>query len=134
MIYRVRKLHYFSQSIIPVGWLVTVVWLNIENNIEIDLVLLTAGIAAIFLTIYIYVFHKQLKTPLVETTEREIKIHNVWNKPERAAWNMIMEIKKHPLLGYKLKTLDGSIWIPTGMLTKSDSQQLIEEVTRHVKK
>jgi hypothetical protein len=132
--YNVRKLHYFTQSIIPAGWLITVVWLNLEKDLDVTTILVTAALATIFLMLFIYTFLKQLKTPLVETTATEIKIHNVWRNPESVAWNMIVGLNKHPLLGYKLQTIEGGIWIPTGMLTKNDSLQLLDEVRRHVEK
>ena len=134
MIYRVRKLHYLTQSIIPAGWLVIVVWLTLKKSQDIGSILLAAGIATAFLVIFIYAMIKQLKTPLIETTDTKIKVHNVWKKPDQVTWDLIIGIKKYPLLGYKLETISGGIWLPIGMLTKVDVMHLLDEVRCHVEK
>lgn len=134
MKYNACKHYYISQSIIPVGWLVIVTWLTITQGKDIESILLVAAIALAIMTIFIYSLVKQVKTPLVITDDDGILIQNVWRAPEKAAWALVVRIKKYPILGYKLETLGRNIWLPLGMLTRDDAQKLLQEVKEQVNK
>lgn len=132
MIYHVRKVHYFTQSIIPLGWVVIVAWLTITQGKDIESIFLVGAIAVVFTVIFIYSFIKQSQTPLVVTDEDGILIQNVWRTPEKTTWDLVTHVKKYPVLGYKLETLGRGIWLPLGMLTRGDAQKLLKEVKERV--
>ena len=131
MTYQVRKLHYLTQSLIPIGWLVVVVW-SLAAAKDIETVLISGGMAVVLFGLFGYAIYKQSRTPIVETSACGIKINNVWRSPEQASWDDVVGLKKQALFGYKLNTLGRDIWLPIGMLTKNDGQELLREVSKHV--
>jgi hypothetical protein len=134
VIYRTRKLHYVAQSLIPAAWLVVLAGIVIVRGGDHEWIWLVAAVPVVLGGIFIYAAVKQSKTPLVQTTADEIRVNNVWRSPEAASWGLVTGLKWYPVLGYKLETIGGSIWLPLGMLTSSDAQSLLREVREHVER
>lgn len=133
MIYRVRKLHYLTQAMIPAGWLGVMIWFIVTGK-DLQDVLFAAAITAVFSAIFDHALYRQSRTPVAEIDAEGIRVHNVWHNPQHASWPLVVRLKKYPVLGYKLEAAGKDIWLPVGMLSRHDVENFLREVNEHLQK
>lgn len=107
-------------------------WLSFEQDGDSGLLWIAACIPMVLVGILSYGFVMQSRIPVVQTTSEEITVNNAFTNSRTVQWQLVTNLKKYPIFGYKLESIGRSLWLPIGMLDRRDAENLLSEVKKHI--